>query len=774
MDASERRQGRKDQGIGRDITRKEDARFLTGRGQYTTDLEIPGQVFAAMVRSPHAHARIKGIDAKHALAMPGVLAVLTGADIQADALGAIPHTQITPGTEVKSPHFLLPRDKARFVGEAVAMVIAQTAAVAKDGADAVQVDYEPLPSITHTPSAAGEKKAVVWDELGRNVYVELEVGDAKATDAAFKNAKHVVAMNTWVNRVTGVFMEPRGALGRYDAVNGRYEVFCGSGGVARFAQEMAEVFKVPLNKVRVVTPDVGGNFGTRNPFYPEYALVAWGARRVGRPVKWICDRSDDFLTDCHARDLDVHAEAAFDAEGRLLAMRSTNVSNVGAHFYNFVGLGNGVQLVTSLYRVPVAHVKGVGVATNTASTSSYRSAGRPEVMFVMERLMDVAALQLGIDRVELRRRNLLRPDELPYRTPLGKTFDSGEYESAMDKAMAMGDWQGFAARREESRRRGKLRGLGLSNYIEATGGSPKEWTRVTVSPEGRIDVAIGTQSSGQSHETSYAQLVNEWLGVPVDEVRILEGDTDVLSMGGGSQSGRSMRFASIIVKRSCEEIEAKGRKIAAVLLEAAAADIDYGDGHFQVKGTDRRLSLYEVARAAATRSDLPAELRGPLEASADQTLNVGSFPYGCHVCEMEVDPDTGAYEILRYSAVDDVGRAVSPKIVDGQTHGGIVQGLGQALYENCHYDPETGQMLAGSFMDYAIPRAADVPSFNTFISEVPATNHPLGIRAGSESGTPPALCVVVSAIVDALSGYGVKHIELPLTPQKVWRAMRGA
>lgn len=760
------------EGIGKDVARREDQRFLTGMGRYTTDLEFSGQAYAVMLRSPHAHATILGIDSTRALAMKGVLAVLTGEDAHADKLGAIPHNQIAPGTEKHSPHFLLPRDKARFVGEAVAMVIAETAATAHDAAERIDVRYETLPAVSATPRAAEQKEAIVWDELGRNVYVELDVGDAAATDAEFAKAAHVVKMDTWVQRVTGLTIEPRGAVGVYDAARDRLELHCGSGGVARLAQEMAEIFGVPAAKLRVVTPDVGGNFGMRNPFYPEYALVVWASRRVGRPVKWISERSEGLISDCHARDLDVQAEAAFDAEGRLLAMRSRNTSNVGAHFYNFVGLGNGVQLVTSLYRIPVAYVKGIGVATNTASTSSYRSAGRPEVMFVMERLMDVAALQLGIDRVELRRRNLLRPDELPYTTPLGKTFDSGEYQSAMDKAMEMADWQGFPARREESRSRRKLRGLGLANYIEATGGSPKEWTHITVQPEGRIDVAIGTQSSGQSHETSYAQLINEWLGVPVDEVRILEGDTDVLSVGGGSQSGRSMRFASIIVQRASGEIEAKGRRISAHVLEAAETDIEFARGLYTVKGTDRSLSLYQAATAAISNKKLPEDLRGSLGASAEQTLAVGSFPYGCHVCEVEVDPDSGAFQLMRYFAVDDVGRAVSPKIVDGQTHGGIAQGLGQALWEHCHYDAETSQMLAGSLMDYAIPRAADLPFFETFISEVPATNHPLGIRAGSESGTPPALCVAVSAIVDALSEYGVKHLEMPVTAERIWRAIQ--
>jgi carbon-monoxide dehydrogenase large subunit len=381
-------------------------------------------------------------------------------------------------------------------------------------------------------------------------------------------------------------------------------------------------------------------------------------------------------------------------------------------------------------------------------------------MFVIERLMDLAARETGIDRVEIRRRNMLSPAELPFTTPVGKTFDSGEYEKAMDRVMEMADWKGFPARKEASRKRGKLRGLGLANYIEATAGAPKEWTRITVKPEGRVEVAIGTQSSGQSHQTSYSQLVNEWLGVPYEDVDVLEGDTDVLATGGGTQSGRSMRFASIIVKRASEEIVEKGRRIASQALDAAEADIEFSRARYTVKGTDRSMTLYQAAA------------REPLGAAADETIHRGSFPYGSHVCEVEVDPDTGTYVIDRYFALDDVGRAVSPKIVDGQTHGGIVQGLGQALMEHCHYDPESGQMLSGSLMDYALPRASDMPSFHTEISEVPSTTHPLGIRAGSESGTPPALCVAVSAIVDALSEYGVKHIEMPVTPQKVWRAMQ--
>jgi carbon-monoxide dehydrogenase large subunit len=744
-------------GIGKDVHRKEDERFLRGQGRYTDDLNFPKQAHAVFVRSPHAHARIAGIDTAAARKMPGVLAVLTAADAKADGLKAIPHQQLSAETP-RPDHMVLPEDRARFAGEAVAMVVAETINQAKDAAERVEVTYEPLPAVSATPVAGKPGQPQVWDKLKQNTYIDVEAGNAAPTDAAFARASRTVKINTWVQRVTAVSMETRGAIGVYD--KGRYELYVGSGGVARWQIEMTQVLDVPPEKTRLVTYDVGGNFGMRNPFYPEYVLVTWAAKRVGRPVKWNGERSEGMLTDCHARDLHVQAEIALDGEGRVLGMRSRNTSNIGAHFYNYVGLGNGVTLVTGLYRIPAAHVIGRGVATNTSSTSSYRSAGRPEVMFVIERLMDLAALETGIDRVEIRRRNMVSPSELPFTTPVGKTFDSGEYENAMDLAMKMADWKGFAARKDASRKKGKLRGLGLANYIEATGGAPKEWTQVRVLPEGRVRVEIGTQSSGQSHETSYAQLVCEWLGVPYDQVEIHEGDTDVLDQGGGSQSGRSMRFASIIVHRASEEIIVKGRRIASKALEAAEADIEYSRGRFTVKGTDRSMTLYQAAA------------REPLGASADETIHHGSFPYGAHVCEIEVDPDTGSYVLERYFAVDDVGRAVSPKIVDGQTHGGIVQGLGQAMMEHCHYDAESGQMLAGSLMDYAIPRASDVPSFATEISEVPSTTHPLGIRAGSESGTPPAICVVVSAIVDALSEYGVKHLEMPVTAERVWRAMR--
>src|SRR5215472_4447173 len=526
--------------------------------------------------------------------------------------------------------------------------------------------------------------------------------------------------------------------------------------------------------VRVVSGDVGGNYGTRNAFYPEFALVVWAAKRLGRPVKWTCERTEAFATDYQGRDQVIEAELALDAEGKFLALRAAVTSNVGAHSVMYVPLLKCSELLTSVYRVPAAHVRARAVLSNTSPTSPYRSAGRPEAMFAIERLVDLAAQALGRDRVALRRRNLVPPSAQPYANPLGMTYDSGHYKAAMERALALADWKGFAQRRREAKRRGVLRGIGLANYIEATSGAPREYARITVQPAARIDVAVGTLSSGQGHETSFAQCVAEWLGAPVESIRLIQGDTDVVPVGGGSHSGRSMRMAGVVMGKASARIVEKASAVAAHLLEADRADIALADGRFTVKGTDRTVGLFDVARAARERNDLPDDMRGPLEADCDEVIRVAAFPFGCHVCEVEIDPDTGAVELVRYAAVDDVGRAVNPLILHGQTHGAIVQGVGQALWEHCHYDTQTGQLLSGSFMDYAMPRADALPSFATALSETPAPSNPLGVRAGGEGGTTPALAVVANAVVDALSGFGVTHIELPLTSERVWRAMREA
>jgi len=772
------------QGFGKPVPRKEDARLVAGRGRYSDDFSLPGQAQAQLVRSPHAHARVLRIDVTAALAVSGVIAVLTGKDAETDGLGPIPHKPVPTnpnefplgGREGSSifiaPHAVLATDAARFVGEPVAMVIAETAAAAADGAERVVVDYEPLPSVTATRDAAETTAPVLWKEAGSNVCVDSVAGDARAAEAAFARAAHVVRLDTWVPRITGVPMEPRAALGVYDEATGRYTLFAGSGGVVRHKNDLAEILGVPDTAVRVVAQDVGGNFGTRNSFYPEFALVAWAARRLGRPVKWTCTRREAFLTDYQARDLVSGMELALDAEGGFLALRGVNTSNVGAHAVTFVPLNKGRELSTSVYRVPAAAVRGRAVLSNTSPLGAYRSAGRPQVMYVMERLIDLAARRHGFDRVELRRRNLVPPGAMPYTNPFGIVYDSGEYAAVQDRAVALGDWAGFEARRLEARGRGRYRGIGVANYIEIATGAPRERAQVTVRPDGMIDV-IGTLSSGQGHETSFAQLIEEWFGVEVGQVRLITGDTDLVPVGGGSHSGRSMRLGGVVMAKASDQIVEKGRHIAAWLLEAAAADIEFSERRFTVKGTDRSVDLFAAA-GAALRGDAPEALHGPLEAACDETVSTPSFPYGCAVCEVEVDPETGVVEVARYTSVDDVGRAINPMIVHGQTHGGIVQGVGQALWELCDYDAETGQMQSATFMDYAMPRADMLPSFTTEISEVPSTSNPLGLRGGGEGGATPAPAVVVNAVVDALAHLGVEHIEMPLTSERVWQAIRTA
>jgi len=771
--------------IGQPLTRKEDLRLLTGAGRFSDDVNLPGQAYAVFVRSPHAHARIGAIDTVAARALPGVLAVLTGTEADGDGLKAIPHTPLAtrPPADIAlinrdgsehgyAPHPVFATDRVRHVGALVAMVVAETAAAAREAAERVDVDYQPLRPVVTTAAAAEDDAARLYDDVA-NVCIDADVGDVAATAAAFAGAAHVVRLDTWVQRVTGVPLDARAAVGAYEAASGRTTLHAGSGGVVRQKRELAGVLGVPETAVRVVSGDVGGNFGTRNAFYPEFALVAWAAKRVGRPVKWTCDRSEAFASDYQGRDQVIQAELALDADGRFLALRGSVICNVGAHSVMYVPLVKCTELLTSVYRVPAAHVRARAVLSNTPPTNPYRSAGRPEAMFAIERLVDLAARQLGHDRIALRRRNLIPPSAQPYANPLGMTYDSGDYRRVMDRALALADWKGFGKRRRDAKRRGRLRGIGLANYIEATSGAPREYARVTVQPEGRIDVAVGTLSSGQGHETSFAQCVAEWLGAPVERIRLIQGDTDLIPVGGGSHSGRSMRMAGVVMGKASELIVAKASRIAAHVLEADRADITFAEGRFIVTGTDRSIDLFEIAGAALS-SDMPEELRGPLQAECDETMRIAAFPFGCHVCEVEIDPETGFVELARYTAVDDVGRAVNPLILHGQAHGAIVQGVGQALWEQCQYDETTGQLLSGSFMDYAMPRAQMLPSFTTELSETPAPSNPLGVRAGGEGGTTPTLAVVVNAVVDALAGYGVTHIELPVTSERVWRAMREA
>jgi carbon-monoxide dehydrogenase large subunit len=778
-------QSAKHSGIGQPVRRREDLRLVRGAGRYTADENLPGQVYAVMVRSPHAHARIRAIATEKAKAAPGVLAVLTGADFVADGLKPIPHkvwsqhpaeTQLhnrEGATFFETPHYPMPTDKARFVGEALAIVIAETVHAAKDGAERVEIDYDVLPAVTATVAAARQDAPHVHDTPS-NVCLDAEIGDAAATAAAFAQAAHVTRFETWVQRVTGVPMEPRAALAAYDTATGRYTLHAGNGGAVRLKDDLATILNVAPDKVHVLMQDVGGNFGTRGMIYAEFALVAWAARKLGRPVKWIIDRHESFLADYQARDLAVEAELALDARGRFLAMRGSNLGNVGAYTTNYSMVQKGVQMMSSIYRMPAAHFRARATLSNTSPTRPYRSAGRPEVIFVIERLIDLAARECGIDRVAIRRRNLVTEKELPYKNPFGVEYDSGDYIGAMDLALRLGDWAGFKRRRAEAKKRGKCRGIGVANYVDISTGVPREKAEITVKPDGVVELVIGVTSQGQGHETSFAQLICEWLGVPIETVRIIAGDTDRVTVGGGAHSGRGMRLGSIVIKKSSDDVIEKSMKIAEYLLETAAADIEFKNGRFAVKGTNHAVGLFEVAKAAAERADLPGDLRGPLYAACDKTVTEASFPYGCQVCEVEVDPETGAVKLAHYVAIDDVGRAVNPMIIHGQVHGGIAQGAGQALMEHAHYDPESGQMLAGSFMDYAIPRASDLLPFIAELTEVPSPTHPLGIRPAGEGGTVPALAVIINAIVDALWDLGVRHVEMPAMPQRVWQAIQDA
>jgi aerobic carbon-monoxide dehydrogenase large subunit len=771
-------------GIGKSVPRREDMRLLTGAGRYAADFSLPGQACAYVVRSPHAHARIIAIDTTAASGMPGVLAVLGGSDAAADGLKPIPHSPVpTNPHEVPlksrdgsafflAPHPVLAVDAARYVGEPVAVVIAETAAQAMDAAERVDVVYEPLAAVTRSEDALSALAPQIWPQHGSNLCVDSETGDQIATEAAFASAAYVVRLQTAINRVTGVPMELRAAVGVYDNTVAQYIVYTSAGGgVIRQRDDIAGALGVPTDAVRVISGDVGGNFGIRNNTCPEFVLVAWAAKRVGRPVKWVGERRDAFLTDFHGRDLTSDAELALDEDGNFLALRATNTSNLGASALSFVPLAKGIAVSSSVYRIPTSQMRGRGVVTNTSPTSAYRSAGRPEVMFVLERMIDIACHRHGFDRRELRRRNLVTPEAMPYRNPLGLIYDSGDYPAALRRAVELGDWAGFETRRAEARQRGRCRGIGIAASIELNTGAPRERAEMTIDPSGTVELVLGTMSAGQGHETSFAQVISEWLGVEVDQVRLVTGDTTRVQAGGGSASARSMRLGSWVIAKAADEIVEKGRRIAAAMLEVAEEDVEFTEHRFHVKGTDRSVGLFDAANAAAG-NELPPELRGPLVGISDQVMSLPSFAYTFAVCEVEVDPETGIIEIVAYTSIDDCGRAVNPMLIHGQSHGGIVQGIGQALWEECFYDRDSGQLLSGSLMDYAMPRADSLPLFQTEISEVPSTTNPLGMRGGSEGGITPGLAVVANAIVDALAEFGVEHIELPASPERVWRAIR--
>ena len=764
--------------IGQPLRRKEDPRLLTGKGRFTDDFNQPDQTYAAIVRSPYPHARILGIDKTEALNSPGVLGVFTGADALADRLGPIPHNPV-PSTNYDmklkapdkgevfiGPHYLLPADKARHVGEAVAIVVAETANQALDAAELVEVDYEELPHVARADDALVGEAPSVWDEnRSGNVLIDTTFGDVEATDAAFAAAAHVVSADFHIDRVTGVPMEPRAAIGSYDPDSGRYVLIAGSGGAVRQKHELSTVLGIAPDRLQVLSYDVGGNFGTRNRVYVEFGLVLWAARKVGRPVKFTATRSQAFLSDYQGRDLMSHVELALDKDGRFLALRADNISNVGARCVSLSPLGKGSALVTGTYDIPVATMRARAVFTNTMPTQAYRSSGRPEVTFAIERIVEMAARKLDMDIIELRRRNLISADAMPYRNAVGALYDSGTYEANMDRVIEMADWDGFEARRREAESRGMLLGRGFANYVESSTGSPKERAEITVNGTGDISVVIGTQPSGQGHETSFAQVVAEVLCVPVETVTIVLGDTDIVSVGGGSHSGRSMRHAGTVMLQTAEELLEDARNKAAALFEASPDELDFDDGHFVIPGTNHTISLIDLAKVSED---------GQLFAARTNEMHQPVFPNGAALCEMEIDPETGVPTIARYFTIDDVGRCINPMIVHGQTHGGIAQGVGQAMWEHSYIDPQSGQPLCGSFMDYGMPRADALPDFETEIAEVLSPTNPLGIKAGGEGGTTPALAVIVNSVVDALRPYGVEDMSMPVTPLKIWQAIHGA
>lgn len=770
--------------VGQPLLRKEDERLLTGRGQFTDDFNVANQAYLAVVRSTHPHARFT-VRADAAKAVPGVLGVFTGRDGLADGMNPLPHAPL-PSTKydmkltapdgtknifIGTNHFL-PPDRTRYVGEALVMVVGETMARALDGAEAIEIDYEDLPFVIETARAAGACESV-WDELPGNTIIDTEFGNKAATDAAFARADHVIDMDFNIGRVTAVATEPRACLADYSAETGHYTIWAGSGGAVRQKAELAQACGIDPSKLRVLSLDVGGNFGSRNRPYVEFGMVLWAAGKLKRPVKYTATRSESLISDYQGRDLYSRVSLALSKDGKFLGLRADNISNVGAFCSSLSPLGKGSGLVTGSYDIPAAHLRARAVFTNTMITQAYRSSGRPEVNFAIERLVDTAAKKLGIDRIELRRRNLVRPEAMPYANAVGARYDSGTYESNMDLAMKIADWAGFPTRRKDAERRGKLAGIGMGHYVESSIGSPRERAEIKVFPQGRIRVRIGTQPSGQGHETSFSQVIADQLGVPFDAVDITYGDTEIITVGGGSHSGRSLRHASTVFKLATDKLVDRGRQIAAHALKCSYDDVSFADGQFSAPNVNRFLSLFDVADEA-TAMDVPVHLHGEFAVVQDNEMHDPVFPNGCAICEVEVDPETGLVEITRYAAVDDVGRCINPMIVHGQTHGGIAQGVGQAMWELCYVDPQSGQPFMGSLMDYAMPRADNLPSFATEIVEVLSPTNPLGIKAGGEGGTTPALSAVTNAVIDALSLYDIRNLTMPLTPFTVWTAIQDA
>jgi carbon-monoxide dehydrogenase large subunit len=766
--------------IGQSVLRREDPRLLTGRGRYYDDLKLADQLHAAIVRSPHAHADIRGIDPRAALQMPGVHAVLTGQDYEADGLGTMSSMATykkRDGTAMYLPYRpAIAVGRAMHVGYPIAVVVADTLEQARDAAERVEVDYAPRPAVVNARDAFEPGAPQLYDDCPNNEAYFYQAGNKAATDEAFAQAAHVIEQRLVINRVTANTLEPRGVTGEYDSGTGRYTLQCGFQRPWLFRNAIAETtFKIPESQLRLITGDIGGSYGLRGSIYPEMILMLWAARRVGKPVKWLATRNESHISDDDARDNIVDAALALDKDGKFLAVRIRSFGNLGA-FVSFRGsLPPVVNIgtVCGVYTTPVAHVVISGMLTNTHCTSPYRGAGRPEASYMIERLIDIAADEMEIDPAELRRRNTIPPSAMPYKTPLTFTYDSGHFEENMNRAMKLGDWRGFEARRKEAATRGMLRGIGMSNTIEQSADPTYETAEVRFDPLGGMTFVTGSISHGQGHATIQTQILVDRLGVDPEQIKFIQGDTDAVGFGMGTGGSRSTTMSGGAIVMVAEKVIAKGKKLAAHMLEASEADLEFKDGRFTIAGTDRGIGIHDVAKAAFKLDKLPPGMEPGLYETATYRAHAGNFPNGAHVCEVEIDPDTGITSVVGYSVVDDVGTVINPMLVKGQIMGGIAQGMGQVLMEDKAYDA-SGQVISGSFMDYAMPRAQDFCSVTIEDNPVPTPTNPLGVKGAGEAGTVGSLSAGVNAIVDALSVYGIRHIDTPCTPYKVWQAIEQA
>ena len=764
-------------GIGQPVTRKEDVRFLTGRGRYVADIDLVRQAHAVFIYSAHAHAQIRAIDKTAAEQMPGIFAVLTGEDWAGDGMGTLDPEVMAEdmggpkGFRTRRPP--LAQGRVRYVGERVAVVIAETEALARDAAELVSVDYEVLPAVVRAEDSVRPGAPLIHQGAAENTSFTMRMGNADAADTAFARAHHITRLSLYNNRLTAVTMEPRGCLAEYDLGTRRYTLYTSTQNVHGARQILAhQILHVPESRIRVVARDVGGGFGMKGGVYPEEAVVVWAARRVSRPVKWIPSRSEALLGDYQARDQSVSAELALDADGRFLALRWTGLHNVGAYIEGAgcIPILLSLQLAPNAYDIPAVAVTSSLVFTNTAPTIPYRGAGRPEAVYIIERLVDQAAHEMGVDPAELRKRNLIRSDAFPYQTRTGWIYDTGNYSAAMAKCQVLADWQGFAERHAGSEAAGKCRGRGVVYYVENTGVF-NERMELRFDPSGEVTILAGTLSHGQGHETSYAQMVADWLGVPADKIHLLQADTDEVAIGRGTYASRSMIMGGSALRAAADEVIERGKRFAAHFMEADAADIAFADGAFAIAGTDRSMPIGQVARMSFMPVGLPSELGVGLQGAGAFSPELPSFANGCHICEVEIDPETGEVAVDRYAAVDDIGTVINPLLAKGQVQGGIAQGAGQALIEDIVYEDESGQLLTGSLMDYGIPRADSLPAIAVDFSPVPSTTNPHGVKGVGEGGTIAATPAVMNAILDALAPLGVTDAPMPATPERIWRAI---